>query len=189
MEFTYLVFTRMPGESLYRRRLRSLLLYLCYVFRAVRIRLDRLLRQQQLSTSVLPSCSEIVYLFCGVSMTCYPYYYSYYLYRKGATLYMYVIKSAICWMRNGVSVMLCTFTSLICFRKCRYFPPPPFFLRRKFCASARLTSQWILLPEKEDDCRAELYGSCRAAAPGYSGIVWVRVGHSGTKGSCCRIYR
>ena len=27
----YLVFTRMPGES-YRRRLRSLLLYLCYVF-------------------------------------------------------------------------------------------------------------------------------------------------------------
>ena len=30
----YLVFTRMPGES-YRRRLRSLLLYLCYVFRVV----------------------------------------------------------------------------------------------------------------------------------------------------------
>ena len=30
----YLVFTRMPGES-YRRRLRSLLLYLCYVFRAL----------------------------------------------------------------------------------------------------------------------------------------------------------
>ena len=34
VEFTYLVFTRMPGES-YRRRLRSLLLYLCYIFRAL----------------------------------------------------------------------------------------------------------------------------------------------------------
>ena len=33
VEFMYLVFTRMPGES-YRRRLRPLLLYLCYVFRA-----------------------------------------------------------------------------------------------------------------------------------------------------------
>ena len=33
MEFLYLVFTRMPGES-YSRRLRSLL-YLCYVFRAL----------------------------------------------------------------------------------------------------------------------------------------------------------
>ena len=33
VEFMYLVFTRMPGES-YRRRLSSLLLYLCYVFRA-----------------------------------------------------------------------------------------------------------------------------------------------------------
>ena len=31
VEFMYLVFTRMPGKS-YRRRLRSLLLYLCYVF-------------------------------------------------------------------------------------------------------------------------------------------------------------
>ena len=31
VEFMYLVFTRMPGES-YRRQLRSLLLYLCYVF-------------------------------------------------------------------------------------------------------------------------------------------------------------
>ena len=30
----YLVFTRMPGES-YRRLIRSLLLYLCYVFRAL----------------------------------------------------------------------------------------------------------------------------------------------------------
>ena len=30
----YLVFTRVPGES-YRRRLRSLLLYLCYVFRTL----------------------------------------------------------------------------------------------------------------------------------------------------------
>ena len=29
VEFRYRVFTRMPGES-YRRRLRSLLLYLCY---------------------------------------------------------------------------------------------------------------------------------------------------------------
>ena len=34
VEFMYFVFTRMPGES-YRRRLRSLLLYLCYVFRAL----------------------------------------------------------------------------------------------------------------------------------------------------------
>ena len=33
VEFMYLVFTRMPGES-YRRRLRSLL-YLCYVFGAL----------------------------------------------------------------------------------------------------------------------------------------------------------
>ena len=33
-EFMYLVFTRMPGEH-YSRRLRSLLLYLCYVFRAL----------------------------------------------------------------------------------------------------------------------------------------------------------
>ena len=32
--FTYLVFTHMAGES-YRRRLRSLLLYLCYVLRAL----------------------------------------------------------------------------------------------------------------------------------------------------------
>ena len=31
MEFTYTVFTCMPGES-YCRRLRSLLLYLCYIF-------------------------------------------------------------------------------------------------------------------------------------------------------------
>ena len=38
VEFMYLVFTRMPGES-YRRRLRSLLLYLCYVFRALIISL------------------------------------------------------------------------------------------------------------------------------------------------------
>ena len=34
VEFRYLVFTRMPGES-YRRRLRSLLLCLCDVFRAL----------------------------------------------------------------------------------------------------------------------------------------------------------
>ena len=34
VEFMYLVFTRMPGES-YRRRLRSSLLYLCYVFLAL----------------------------------------------------------------------------------------------------------------------------------------------------------
>ena len=34
VEFMYLVSARMPGES-YRRRLRSLLLYLCYVFRAL----------------------------------------------------------------------------------------------------------------------------------------------------------
>ena len=31
VEFMYLVFTRMPGEN-YRRRLGTLLLYLCYVF-------------------------------------------------------------------------------------------------------------------------------------------------------------
>ena len=34
VEFKYLVFTRMPGES-YRRRLRSLRLYLCYEFEAL----------------------------------------------------------------------------------------------------------------------------------------------------------
>ena len=34
VEFMYLAFTRMPGER-YIRRLRSLLLYLCYVFRAL----------------------------------------------------------------------------------------------------------------------------------------------------------
>ena len=34
VEFMYLVFTRMPGES-YSRRLRSLLLYLCDGFRAL----------------------------------------------------------------------------------------------------------------------------------------------------------
>ena len=34
VEFMYLVFTRMPGES-YRRRLMTLLLYLCCVFRAL----------------------------------------------------------------------------------------------------------------------------------------------------------
>ena len=34
VEFVYLVFTRMPGEG-YRWRLRSLLLYLYYVFRAL----------------------------------------------------------------------------------------------------------------------------------------------------------
>ena len=34
VEFMYLVFTRIPGES-YRKRLWSLLLYLCYVFRAL----------------------------------------------------------------------------------------------------------------------------------------------------------
>ena len=34
LEFMYLVFTRMPGESC-RRRLGSLLLYLCEVLRAV----------------------------------------------------------------------------------------------------------------------------------------------------------
>ena len=34
VEFMYLVFTRIPGES-YRRRLRSLLLNLCYLFRAL----------------------------------------------------------------------------------------------------------------------------------------------------------
>ena len=34
VEFMYIVFTRMPGES-YRRRLMSLLQYLCYVFRAL----------------------------------------------------------------------------------------------------------------------------------------------------------
>ena len=36
VEFMYLVFTRMPGES-YRRWLRSLLLYLCYVFQVLRM--------------------------------------------------------------------------------------------------------------------------------------------------------
>ena len=51
VEFMYLVCTHMPGKS-YRRRLRSLLLYLCYVFRAEnayrrsvsRVQLQNLLR-------------------------------------------------------------------------------------------------------------------------------------------------
>ena len=34
VEFVYLVFTHVPGKS-YRRWLRSLLLYLCYVLRAL----------------------------------------------------------------------------------------------------------------------------------------------------------
>ena len=34
VEFMYLVFTRIPGES-YLKRLWSLVLYLCYVFRAL----------------------------------------------------------------------------------------------------------------------------------------------------------
>ena len=34
VEFVYLVFTHVPGKS-YRRWLRSLLLYLCYVFQAL----------------------------------------------------------------------------------------------------------------------------------------------------------
>ena len=34
VEFMYLIFTHMPGER-YRWPLRSLLLYLCYVFRAL----------------------------------------------------------------------------------------------------------------------------------------------------------
>ena len=34
VEFTYLVFTSLPGES-YSRQLRSLLVYLCNVFRAL----------------------------------------------------------------------------------------------------------------------------------------------------------
>ena len=50
VEFTYLVFTRMTGES-YRRRLRSLLLHLCYVFPALINSLgthtDTKLKQQQ----------------------------------------------------------------------------------------------------------------------------------------------
>ena len=41
VEFMYLVFTRMPGES-YRRRIGSLLLYLGYVFRALINSLERL---------------------------------------------------------------------------------------------------------------------------------------------------
>ena len=39
VEFMYLVCTRMPGES-YRRQLGFLLLYLCYVFRALINSLD-----------------------------------------------------------------------------------------------------------------------------------------------------
>ena len=35
VEFMYLVFTRMPDCESYRRRLRSLLLYLCYAFRVL----------------------------------------------------------------------------------------------------------------------------------------------------------
>ena len=47
----YLVFTRMPGDS-YRRRLRSLLLYLCYVFRAL------------INSLVCWFCTNALALFC-----------------------------------------------------------------------------------------------------------------------------
>ena len=53
VEFIYLVFTRMPGES-YHRRLRSSLLYLCYVFRAL---ISSFVLTVQ---SVLPSCDTSV---------------------------------------------------------------------------------------------------------------------------------
>ena len=69
----YLVFTRVPGES-YCTRLRSLLLYLCYVFRAV---INSLvccvcytIRQNQRSRlgATLPMCF-IILLFCTKRLT------------------------------------------------------------------------------------------------------------------------
>ena len=77
MEFMYLVFTRMSGDS-YRRRLRSLL-YLCYVFRALinspgitqhdcgKIKTKRvnhiiLIALIQYNTTLLSPCREICFL-------------------------------------------------------------------------------------------------------------------------------
>ena len=61
----YLVFTRVPVES-YRRRLRSLLLYLCYVFRVVinsfvlKVNSVNLFgRKCRFRTSLLPAREEV----------------------------------------------------------------------------------------------------------------------------------
>ena len=70
VEITYLVFTRMPGES-YRGRLRSLLLYLCYVFRALINSLGALIPQMLIVQPVLVYRCCILpvpnkpYGFCG----------------------------------------------------------------------------------------------------------------------------
>ena len=58
VEFMYLVFTRVPGES-YRKWLRSLLLYLCHVFRALIISLVFWLKLSCPRTECrpLPTCS------------------------------------------------------------------------------------------------------------------------------------
>ena len=58
VEFMYLVFTHMPGES-YRRRLRSLL-YLCYVFRALIISLVCGFRVRQSSDRVQAEADEAI---------------------------------------------------------------------------------------------------------------------------------
>ena len=56
VELMYLVFTRMPGES-YRRRLGSLLLDLCYVFRALINSLVLTLAKDRLRLKVLSAAN------------------------------------------------------------------------------------------------------------------------------------
>ena len=63
VEFMYLVFTRMPGES-YRWRLRSLLLYLCYVFRTLINSLVLILHLSYFTLLLL--CSYVVKLLSYV---------------------------------------------------------------------------------------------------------------------------
>ena len=60
----YLGFTRMPGES-YRRRLKSLLLYLCYVFRAVIDDLRKSRGQHSVSASMPAGVTRSSHAFVG----------------------------------------------------------------------------------------------------------------------------
>ena len=67
MEFMYLVFTHMPGES-YPRRIRSLLLYLYYVFQAlinspVLILWKEMMPERQTKTRQYWNALNLVFLF------------------------------------------------------------------------------------------------------------------------------
>ena len=56
----YLVFTRMPGES-YRRRLKSVLLDLCYVFRA--------LNNSLVCSTCIIKCNPVHYVSLSLSLS------------------------------------------------------------------------------------------------------------------------